>query len=82
MLSTAIGNPTGEADFLHLSGILICRSTSGVALTSFALIQTASGARFPNSPAGPQNRALQLLIGNDLPGDGCKLVRRVSKCSW
>ncbi len=81
MLCATIGNPAGKADFLHLSGVLICRSTSGVALTSFALIRTASGARFPNSPAGLQNRALQLLIGNDLSDDGGKRVHRVSKCS-
>ena len=78
MLCTAIGNPTGEADFLHLLWRfdLPQHIRRGAYQFEFRLPAVRG---FPTYLLAFKTERLQLLIGNDLPDDSGKRVRRIKQ---
>lgn len=80
MLSTAIGNPTGEADFLHLLWRFDLPQHIRRGANQFRIEFRLPAVRgFPTYLLAFKTERLQLLIGNDLIDDSGKRVRRVKQ---
>ena len=80
MLCTAIGNPTGEADFLHLLWRFDLPQHIRRGAYQFRIEFSLPAVRgFPTHLLAFKTERLQLFIGNDLPDDGCKRVRRIKQ---
>ncbi len=80
MLCTAIGNPTGKADFLHLLWRFDLPQHIRRGANQFRIEFRLPAVRgFPTHLLAFKTERLQMLIGNDFIDDGCKRVRRIKQ---
>ena len=80
MLRSAIGNPTGEADYLHLLWRFDLPQHIRRGANQFRIEFRLPAVRgFPTHLLALKTERLQLFIGNDLIDDSGKRVRRVKQ---